>query len=260
MASEKLHILVTNDDGVSAPGIAALVTALADMAKVTVIAPDRNWSASGHKKTMHRPLRVREGRLSSGVSVLVTDGAPSDAIALGLLGIVPDPVHLVVSGINRGGNFGHDVTYSGTVTAAMEGVISGVPSLAISLDTYDAIADYSTAAGFAADLARVVVRNGLPSGVVLNVNVPNLPRDQIKGVRITRQGRRVYRDALVIREDPSGAPYYWIGGDPPTGEMDEGTDYAATARGYISVTPLQLDFTAHGLLEQLSGWSLDGWR
>ena len=260
MGGRRLHVLVTNDDGVDAPGIDALATALGDVARVTVIAPDRNWSASGHVKTMHRPLRVREGRLAGGAPVLVTDGAPSDAIALGLLGVVPDPVDMVIAGINRGANFGHDITYSGTVTAAMEGVIGGVPAFAVSLDTYRSGADYSVAADFAAYLAQVVARRGLPDGVVLNVNVPNLPLCEIQGVRVTRMGRRVYRDALVVREDPSGTPYYWIGGDPPTGVMEDGTDFAAIARGYISVTPIHLDFTAYDLLQPLAEWSLEDWR
>jgi 5'-nucleotidase len=252
--------LVTNDDGVDAPGIDALVTALGNVARVTVIAPDRNWSASGHVKTMHRPLRVREGWLAGGAPVLVTDGAPSDAIALGLLGVVSDPVDIVIAGINRGGNFGHDITYSGTVTAAIEGVIGGLPAFAVSLDTYETVADYSVAADFAAYLAQVVARRGLPDGVVLNVNVPNLPLCEIQGVRVTRMGRRVYRDALVVREDPSGTPYYWIGGDPPTGVMEDGTDFMAIAQGYISVTPIHLDFTAYDFLQPLVGWSFEDWR
>lgn len=260
MGTRRPHVLVTNDDGVDAPGIDALVTALGDVVRVTVIAPDRNWSASGHVKTMHRPLRVREGQLAGGAQVLVTDGAPSDAIALGLLGVVPDPVDMVIAGINRGANFGHDVTYSGTVTAAMEGVIGGLPAFAISLDTYELVADYSVAADFAAYLAQVVARQGLPGGVVLNVNVPNLPLCEIQGVRVTRMGRRVYRDALVVREDPSGAPYYWIGGDPPTGVMEDGTDFTAVAQGYISVTPIHLDFTAYDLLQPLAEWSFEDWR
>lgn len=260
MGVRRPHILVTNDDGVGAPGIDALATALGRVARVTVIAPDRNWSASGHVKTMHRPLRVREGRLAGGAPVLVTDGAPSDAIALGLLGVVPDPVDMVIAGINRGGNFGHDITYSGTVTAAMEGVIGGLPAFAISLDTYMEGADYAIAADFAAYLAQVVARRGLPDGVVLNVNVPNLSSCEIQGVRVTRMGRRVYRDALVVREDPSGIPYYWIGGDAPTGIMEDGTDFTAIAQGYISVTPIHLDFTAYDLLQPLVGWSFEDWR
>jgi len=260
MGARRPHVLVTNDDGVDAHGINALATALDDVARVTVIAPDRNWSASGHVKTMHRPLRVREGRLAGGAPVLVTDGAPSDAIALGLLGVVPDPVDIVIAGINRGGNFGHDITYSGTVTAAIEGAIGGLPAFAVSLDTYETVADYSVAADFAAYLAQVVARHGLPDGVVLNVNVPHLPSCEIQGVRVTRMGRRLYRDALVVREDPSGTPYYWIGGEPPTGVMEDGTDFAAIAQGYISVTPIHLDFTAYDLLQPLAGWSFEEWR
>lgn len=254
------HILVTNDDGVAAPGIAALVEALSERAEVTVIAPERNWSASGHVKTMHRPLRVREGRLLSGRAVLVTDGAPSDAIALGLMGIVPDPVDLVVSGINRGANVGSDLTYSGTVTAAMEGAISRVPSFAISLDTYEDGRDYGPAARFAAYLAQKVIAHGLPEGVLLNVNVPSIPEEDIQGVEITRTGQRIYRDVLVVREDPFGVPYYWIGGDPPTGVADRGTDFGALASGHISITPIKLDLTADGFLSTLRSWAFEAWR
>lgn len=254
------HILVTNDDGVAAPGIAALAEALSEIAQITVIAPERNWSASGHVKTMHRPLRVREGHLLSGRPVLVTDGAPSDAIALGLLGVVPDPVDLVVSGINRGANVGSDLTYSGTVTAAMEGTIGGIASFAISLDSYEETQDYAPAARYAAHLAGEVMRNGLPDGVLLNVNVPSRPEAEIKGVQITRTGRRIYRDMLVVREDPFGVPYYWIGGDPPTGVADRGTDFGALAAGYISITPIKLDLTAHDLVASLQSWALEGWR
>jgi 5'-nucleotidase len=254
------HILITNDDGVSAPGIDALAEALAEIAQVTVIAPDRNWSASGHVKTMHRPLRVRDGMLRNGRKVLVTDGAPSDAIALGLMGLVSEPVDLVVSGINRGANVGSDLTYSGTVTAAMEGTIGGVPSFAISLDTYEDGKEYAAAARFAQHLAQVVIEHGLPDGVLLNVNVPCLAEADIRGVQVTRTGRRIYRDVLVVREDPFGTPYYWIGGDPPTGVTDHGTDLGALASGHISVTPIKLDFTDHDYLGTLQTWSFEAWR
>lgn len=254
------HILVTNDDGVAAPGLDALAAALAEIGQVTVIAPERNWSASGHVKTMHRPLRVREGRLLHGGAALVTDGAPSDAIALGLMGVVTDSVDLVISGINRGANVGSDLTYSGTVTAAMEGTIAEVPSFAISLDTYEEGRDYTSAARFAAHLASEVIRHGLPKGVLLNVNVPDRPSSDIRGVQVTRTGRRVYRDVLVVREDPHGVPYYWIGGDPPTGVPDRGTDFAALANGYISITPIKMDFTDHTFLSSLRAWSFEAWR
>ena len=255
------HILVTNDDGVLAPGLAALAEALKAVGTVSVIAPDRNWSASGHVKTLHRPLRVDETHLVNGLPALMTDGAPSDAVALGLMGLVAQPVHLVVAGINRGANVGHDLTYSGTVTAAMEGVIGGVPAIAVSLDIRaSASEDYDVAAAFAAYLAHLVLDHGLPPGVLLNVNVPARVPTDIQGVKVTRMGIRVYRDMLVTRKDPSGRPYYWIGGDPPTGVLEEGTDFAALTQGFISVTPVQMDFTAYGLLGALESWPWDRWR
>lgn len=248
------HILLTNDDGVGAPGLAALAEALAAVGRVTVIAPDHNWSASGHAKTMHKPLRADPGELPNGMPALITTGAPSDAIALGLLGLAEPPVDLVIAGINRGENLGHDVTYSGTVTAAMEGTIGGVPAFAISLATRERRAEYNVAAKFAATLARQVLARGLPDNVLLNVNVPYLPETAIQGVHITRMGLRVYRDALVRREDPFGRPYYWIGGEAPTGIAEVGTDFWAIAQGYISSTPLQLDFTAVSCVEKLQAW------
>jgi len=250
-ATTKPHILITNDDGVNAPGLSALAESLATVGRVTIIAPGRNWSASGHSKTMHKPLRVDQGNLPNGMPALVTTGAPSDAVALGLLGLAESPVDLVVTGINRGENLGHDVTYSGTVTAAMEGAIGGVPAFAISLATWEVGADYRVAANFAARLARWVLAHSLPTHVLLNVNVPALPAAEIRGVQVTRMGLRIYRDQLVRREDPFGRPYYWIGGERPTGVAEPGTDFAALAEGYISVTPLQLDFTAHTSLTRL---------
>jgi len=255
-----MHILVTNDDGVTAPGLLALALEIRKLGKVTVLAPDRNWSASGHVKTMERPLRVRETKLADGSSALTTDGAPSDCVALALLGVVHEKIDLVVSGINPNANIGHDVTYSGTVTAAMEAVISDVPGIAVSLDSKPGHGDldYGTAARMAARVAAQVIANGLPEGVLLNVNVPCLPDDQIKGIKITRQGLRVYHDALDARKDPRGRPYYWIGGDFPTGVAEDGTDVGALAEGHVSVTPLQLDLTAYKALDILikSKWDI----
>lgn len=249
------HILVTNDDGVTAPGLLALKSALAQVGRVTVLAPQRNWSASGHAKTMHKPLRVDEVLLADGTAALATDGGPSDAVAMGFMGLVEAPIDLVVSGINPGGNLGHDVTYSGTVTAAMEGAIHGVPAIAVSLESRTSD-EYEGAANFAARLAREVLRHGLPEETLLNVNVPAIPKHQIAGVRVTRLGLRIYRDELIRRVDPRGKPYYWIGGLEPTGVEDEGTDIWALANGYISVTPLQLDLTAPQLLQTLPEWQL----
>ena len=252
-----MHILVTNDDGVQAPGLLALAQEMRKLGKVTVFAPDHNWSASGHVKTMDRPLRVREEVLEDGSPALSTDGAPSDSVALALLGVVKEKIDLVVSGINPHENIGHDVTYSGTVTAAMEAVIGGVPGMAVSLhapDGFRGILDYRAAAGVGRRVADRVLSGGLPQGVLLNVNVPYLQEGEIKGYMITRQGLRVYRDALDERLDPRGRPYYWIGGDFPTGIPEEGTDYGAIQAGYVSITPLQLDLTAREAMEEMKKW------
>jgi 5'-nucleotidase len=252
-----MHILVTNDDGVSSPGLLALVNAMRPLGKVTVLAPDHNWSASGHVKTMNRPLRVVNAQLSDGSPALASDGAPSDCVALAILGVVPEPIDLVVSGINPNANIGYDVTYSGTVTAAMEAVIAGVPGIAVSLDSPDGFVgtlDFSGAGQAAQMVARQVIRYGLPAGVLLNVNVPYLPFEQFRGFVVTRHGMRVYRDALDARKDPRGKPYYWIGGEHPTGIPEDGTDFGAMKAGYVSVTPLHLDLTAYGAMETLKQW------
>jgi 5'-nucleotidase len=251
------HILVTNDDGVQAPGLLALAQEIRKLGKLTVFAPDRNWSASGHVKTMDRPLRVRETTLADGSPAFMSDGAPSDCVALPLLGLIEEKIDLVVSGINPNANVGHDVTYSGTVTAAMEAVIDGVPGIAVSLDSpsgFKDLLDYSTAALVARRIAKHVLQNGLPEGVVLNVNVPYLQRQELKGYMITRQGLRVYRDELDSRLDPRGRPYYWIGGESPTGVIEEGTDFGALNAGCVSITPLQLDLTHYKAMEALKKW------
>ena len=247
------HILVTNDDGVTAPGLFALVKALRELGDVSVLAPDRNWSASGHVKTLHRPLRVKEVPLSDGTIALTSDGAPSDCVALAVLGILPD-LDLVVSGINPNANVGHDVTYSGTVTAAMEAVIWGIPGLSVSLDRPDnhlGVLDYAPSAEYARQVVELMLKKKFPDDVVLNLNVPSLPLDEIKGLQITRQGLRVYHDELLTRMDPRGIPYYWIGGDPPTGIPDQGTDFGALKAGYASLTPLNLDLTAANVMDKL---------
>lgn len=254
-----MHILVTNDDGVQSPGLLALVQEMRKLGPVSVLAPDHNWSASGHVKTMHRPLRVKETRLADGSPALASDGAPSDCVALALLGLVAEPVSLVVSGVNTTANLGHDVTYSGTVTAAMEAAIWGLPAVAVSRNYIEDQAEqigFEPAARVAARIVQKVIENGLPKNVLLNVNVPALADEQIRGVRITRQGLRVYHDALDRRLDPRGRPYYWIGGEAPTGVPEEGSDVGALADGWVSVTPLHLDLTAYQTIETIAGWGL----
>jgi 5'-nucleotidase len=255
-----VHILVTNDDGVNAPGLLALAQEMRKLGKVSVLAPDRNWSASGHVKTMHRPLRVKEVELADGTPALASDGAPSDCVALALLGILADKVDLVLSGINPNANVGHDVTYSGTVTAAMEAVISGIPGIAVSLNSpenHKGPLDYAPAAQVGRLVAQNLIRSGLPKSILLNVNVPYLPFEALKGIQITRQGLRVYRDSLVSRLDPRDRPYYWIGGESPTGVAENGTDFGALADGAVSITPLHLDLTDYDQAEEIAGWGWD---
>jgi len=268
-----MHILVTNDDGIHALGLKALAQALLPLGKVSILAPDHNWSASGHVKTMERPLRVKEVSLIEGITCLATDGAPSDCVALAVLGILDDKNHrlkkissrkanhvtidLVVSGINPHANLGHDVTYSGTVTAAMEAAIWNLRGIAISLNSpqdFQGDLNYQTAGRVANEVVAQVIEHGLPGGTLLNVNVPYLPYENLKGWMITRQGLRVYRDQLVRRKDPRGHPYYWIGGQAPTGVPDEGTDIGALAEGYVSITPLHLDMTAYQAMDTLRNW------
>ncbi len=255
-----MHILVTNDDGITAPGLLALAQAMQPLGKVSILAPDRNWSASGHVKTMHRPLRAKPVVLADGTLALASDGAPSDCVALALMGLVPEKVDLVVSGINSGANFGHDLTYSGTVTAAMEGAIFGIPSLAFSLNVSDETPhpiDYGPAVQVARLIARQMVGRSLPANTLLNVNIPALSYEKIRGYRITRQGTRIYRDRLLQREDPRGRPYYWIGGDAPTGVPEAGTDFGELDAGFVTITPVQLDLTAYSFMPELEKWNWD---
>jgi 5'-nucleotidase len=252
-----MRILLTNDDGVHADGLMALKRALDEVAEVTVVAPDRPRSACGHSITLHKPLRLSEAVLPDGSHGWVTNGTPSDCVTLALLdvlkGNLPD---LVFSGINHGPNLGWDLTYSGTVSAAMEGAIAGVPAVAISLawrfrrmiEEEEGPAppmDFTSAARFAAQLARRLEAHPLPDHTLLNVNVP---RGEPKGVRITRQGVRRYPGKLEKRVDPMGRNYYWLGSDEPVDVHDEGTDVKAIADDFVSVTPIQLDLTDYDVL------------
>jgi 5'-nucleotidase len=254
-----VYILVTNDDGVDSPGLLALKQSLQTIAEVIVVAPERNWSAAGHTKTMRQPLRVNTTTLRDGSPAYCTDGAPTDCVALVMLGLLRAKPALVVSGINPGGNLAHDLTYSGTVAAAMEAAINGIPGIAMSIDAnHRAEIDFSPAAEIAARLARRVLADGLPPDTFLNVNVPDLPFEQFQGARITRLGKRIYRDELIARQDPSGRNYYWIGGEPPTGSSEEeGTDVWAVTHQFVSITPVQMDMTSHALIARLKAWETD---
>jgi 5'-nucleotidase len=256
--TDRRHILITNDDGIDSDALPPLAEALARIGDVDIIVPERNWSGASHSITLFRPLRVRPTKLRSGHPAYMTDGSPRDCVRLAVLGFLRHRPDIVVSGINRGANMGDDITYSGTVAAAMEGLLSNIPSIAISIGAFGADIDFSPAASFAALLARNILDRGFAPDSLLNVNVPALPRDQIAGVEVTRLGKRTYRDQLVERLDPYGNPYYWVGGPAVSEEAEDGTDVAALRAGKISVTPIALDLTNHTLLEELAHWDW-GW-
>jgi 5'-nucleotidase len=249
------RILVTNDDGIESRGLLALKQALEPLGEVLVIAPETNQSAVGHSRTMWRPLRVRERTLADGSPAWSIDGSPSDAVGLVFLGLLPGPIDLVASGINHGANLGDDITYSGTVSAAMEAVLNGCPAFAISVDDY-APDDFELAVEAARVVARAVLARGLEPGQLLNVNVPAIPLASCTGFEVARLGKRTYQDELIRREDPRGVPYYWIGGSPPTGHAIPGTDVDAVLNNRVAITPIQLDLTADRFLERLRGWEL----
>ena len=251
-------ILVSNDDGIRAAGIRALEAALAPLGDVWVVAPDREQSAASHSLSLYRPLRVD----TIDDRHFAVDGTPTDAVNLAINGIMKRKPDLVVSGINHGANLGDDITYSGTVSAAMEGTLLGVPSIAMSLAPRDpanreAPPDFAAAAHFAARLAQLFSERGMPRDTLLNVNVPGLPAEELRGYVITRQGKRRYGDAIVEHVDPRGRKYYWIGGEDLGFVPGEGTDCTAVAGGYISVTPLHLDLTNYASIAAVSELKID---
>jgi 5'-nucleotidase len=250
-----MRILITNDDGILAPGLLALKAALAPLGEVLAVAPERPRSACGHAVTLHKPLRLSRLTLPDGTQGLACSGTPSDCVGLAVHGHAGPRPDLIVSGINLGPNVGWDLTYSGTVAAAMEAAINGVPTFAISLDTYEP-ADFVPAAEFARYLAAMLMRHGMPQDTFLNVNVPAIPAADIKGVAVTSQGRVVYEGELEERTDPRGRPYYWWTGGRSRDLGPAGTDLYAIGHDLISVTPIKLDLTDHGALSQLSTWGL----
>jgi 5'-nucleotidase len=244
-------ILVTNDDGIHAPGIRALAGAMEGLGTVYVVAPDRERSAAGHSLTISRPLRVEHAALRS----WAVDGTPTDCVNLAVNGLLRrKKVDLVVSGINRGANMGDDVTYSGTVAAAMEGTLLGIPSVAFSLAAYER-PRYEDAAAAAAEIVKKVLARKLPKDTLLNVNFPPLPREEFAGMRVTRMGKRVYGDAVVMKRDPRGRKYFWIGGNTLRHAGIPGSDLEAVEAGYVSITPLHLDLTNHDSLAPLRRWN-----
>ncbi len=248
----RMIILISNDDGIRSEGIQALARAVEPLGDVYVVAPDREQSAVSHSLTLHRPLRVEE----VGPRQFAVDGTPTDCVNLAASGILPARPGLVMSGINKGANLGDDITYSGTVSAAMEGTLLGIPSIALSLVAREHF-DFCAAAAFAAELAAHVIARPFPENTLLNVNLPAIPRTEMQGYRITRQGKRRFGQSLVEKTDPRGRKYYWIGGDELDFVDEPGTDFAAIQAGAVSITPIHLDLTHYPSVEALRALALE---
>jgi 5'-nucleotidase len=248
-----MRFLLTNDDGVHAPGIFALKQALAPLGEVFLVAPERPRSAMGHAITLHKPLRLATVTLADGSRAYSSNGTPADCVTLGVQEIMEEKVDFVFSGINHGPNLGWDVHYSGTVSAAFEAVMIGYPSAAFSMASFDAEIRWDTAGCYATKIARWLTENPTGPHTLLNINIPNLACEEIRGTMITSQGPRQYVDRIEKRTDPAGRPYYWLGGTLADHDAPEGTDVRAIADGYVSITPLQLDLTEPKLLKKLEG-------
>lgn len=244
-----MNILVTNDDGIASPGLHILARMMRKLGTVYVVAPEREQGAVGHALTLHKPLRMSQVRKQ----VFAVSGTPSDCVTLAVRQVLPAPPSLVVSGINRGLNLGDDVTYSGTVSAALEGALLGLPSIAVSLEGRDSFR-FPVAALYALRIARAVLRYGLPEETLLNVNVPDRPRQSVAGVKITCLSRRRFLDPVVEKVDPRGRKYYWIAGTRVSWERHKDSDYEAVRRGMVSITPIHLDMTNYGAMARLRSW------
>jgi len=250
-ATKKPVILISNDDGIHAEGIEKLRLAISKLGRVVVVAPDRERSAISHAITLHKPLRINKIEND----IYSVDGTPADCIMLAVHRILDAPPDLIISGINHGPNLGEDVYYSGTVSAAHEGGIMGIPAFAVSIFAFSP-KNLSTASDFSVRLAEMILRDGIPKGGVLNVNVPDMPMEKIKGYRFTRQGKRAYGNLMIEKKDPHGRSYYWIGGDVNGYKSVDGSDCDAVMNGFISITPLKVDMTDEEALKNMRGRSL----
>ena len=245
-----MNIMVTNDDGIHAAGIRALAEAMSELGTVTVVAPDRERSAVGHSLTVHTPLRIFELRKGW----YAVDGTPTDCVNMGIHNMLPITPDLLVSGINHGANLGDAITYSGTVAAAMEANLMGIPAIAFSLATYGPSEHFTDAAHIAVNVTRTVLAHGLPTDTYLNVNIPNSPRSSMLPPLITRQGKRSFIGKIVDKTDPRGRKYFWLGGEESHLNDEPGTDFHAISCGHVSITPLHIDLTNHKSLAILSKW------
>jgi 5'-nucleotidase len=248
-----MHILLTNDDGIYSKGILALYLELKKIAEVSIVAPDSERSAVGHAITLTDPLRVEKVDKDGKLFGYKVNGTPADCVKIAINAILKKKPDLVVSGINLGPNTGTNVIYSGTVSAATEGTILGIPSIAVSLTTFEK-SDYSFAAEFTRNLCVLVRKNGLPEGTLLNVNIPAVKKSKIKGVKITKQGEFRFKEYFEKRLDPRQRTYYWMGGEELIPLDEKGSDHEAVKKNFISITPLHYDLTDYGEIERLKGW------
>jgi 5'-nucleotidase len=254
--TKKRHsILVSNDDGIDAPGIYALVQELRKVGDVVVVAPDKQQSAVGHAITMNFPLRAKEVKKDGSFFGYAVEGTPADSVKLAVKALLKKKPDLVVSGVNHGANTAISIIYSGTVSAATEGTILGIPSIAVSLTTYGP-PDFRYAAKFSRKLAQLVLKKGLPQGTLLNVNVPAVPEKEIRGVRVTRQGQAVWNDTFDVRRDPTNKEYYWLTGNLE--EDDEGPEFdqSCVRDNYVSVSPIHYDLTDYTMLKSMEQWDV----
>lgn len=252
----KPTILVTNDDGIDSIGIYLLAEELKQIANVFVVAPSRQQSAVGHAITMSSPIRMQKYNKNEKFFGYAVDGTPADCVKLAVRSLFKNKPDLVVSGINHGSNTAISVIYSGTVSAATEGTILGIPSLAFSLTTYDE-ADFSFAAKFAKNFSSLVLKNSLPKGTLLNINIPAVPEEKINGVVFTRQGKSIWNDEFETRRDPSNREYFWLKGELLELDVDDGIDQKAINENKISITPLQFDLTDYKALEKMKNWDIE---
>jgi len=251
-----LKILVSNDDGIDSYGIHILATALKEMGDVTVVAPRTEQSAAGHSITMKIPLRVTEYFKDSEFFGYAVEGTPADCIKMGIKNIMKSPPDIVVSGINNGSNAAINIIYSGTVSAAREAAIMDVPAIAVSV-TNHYVKNYSVAAKIAVKLARLVCKNGLQNGTLLNVNVPDLPEEEIKGIMMTKQGKSKWDDVYEERQDPYGKNYYWLTGNMINLDKDLDKDHFAIENDYVAITPIHFDLTDYEMYDKMKSWNVE---
>ena len=253
--SKDLHILISNDDGINASGIFALVQEIKKIAEVTVIAPDKQQSAVGHAITMNYPLRAVPFHKNGDFFGYAVEGTPADAIKLGVRSLMKQKPDMILSGINHGSNTAINIIYSGTVSAATEGTILGIPSIAFSLTTYGE-PDFSYAAAFARRLTVLVAEKGLPDGTLLNVNIPPVPGEEIAGVLVTRQGKSTWDDTFDVRRDPANREYFWLTGKLNVVDSDPDVDQVAVQKRFVSVTPIHYDLTDKRMLAEMRSWDI----